>query len=173
MSDRYDQSPYSAGADHQSVEAQQASHPAAQPQPQPYQRQAPHVTQAPINDVEPQYVTRERYVTLDQAQPTGRRRHMGTATSNPSYLPKTEMQMRLDAQRNNEEQRQPAHRISQPSDPNQPRALTNSSRYLQTPKPGRSIFTTQRDRERRKRKFLVALAVLVIVLVAVWFFFIR
>ena len=32
----------------------------------PYRRQTPHITQSPIDDVEPSYVTRERYVTLEQ-----------------------------------------------------------------------------------------------------------
>lgn len=169
MNDRHDQSPYPPGTDVLNVDTQQVSHPAAQPQP--YQRQTPHVTQPPIDDVDPQYVTRERYTTLDQNQNQGRRRHMGVATSNPSYLPKTEMQMRLDTQRQSQERRQPAHRIQQPSDPNRPRALTNSSRYLQTPKPGRSIFTTQRDRERRKHKLaLILAALLVIVVLVAWFF---
>lgn len=171
MNDRHDQSLYPAGTDATDIDARQSSHPAAQARS--FQRQSPHVTQTPIDDVEPQYVTRERYVTLDQAQGQGRRRHMGVATSNPSYLPKTEMQMRLDAERMAAEPRQPAHRIQQPSDPNQPRALTNSSRYLQTPKPGRSIFTTQRDRERRKHKLVLALIAIVVVLLIVWFFFLR
>ena len=97
MNDRHDQSLYPAGTDAMDIDARQSSHPAAQARS--FQRQSPHVTQTPIDDVEPQYVTRERYVTLEQAQGQGRRRHMGVATSNPSYLPKTEMQMRLDAER--------------------------------------------------------------------------
>lgn len=53
----------------------------------PYRRQTPHITQSPIDDVEPSYVTRERYVTLEQAR--GGRKHMGTATSDPQYLSPT------------------------------------------------------------------------------------
>ncbi len=171
MNDRYDQSRYPAGTDTASADTQQPPHPVSQTQS--FQRQTPHVTQAPIDNVEPHYITRERYVTLEESQGQGRRRHMGVATSNPSYLPKTEMQMRLDAERSAAESRQPAHRIQQPSDPNQPRALTNSSRYLQTPKPGRSIFTTQRDRERRRHRLVLALIVAVVVLLLVWFLFLR
>ena len=44
----------------------------AQPAPaaprQPYRRQVRHITQEPINDIEPRYVTLNRYETLEQRQ---------------------------------------------------------------------------------------------------------
>lgn len=51
---------------------------------QPPRFHRPHISQEPINDAEPEYVTRNRYQTLEDAQ-TGRK-HMGVASSDPVYL---------------------------------------------------------------------------------------
>lgn len=51
-------------------------------QPRRYHR--PHISQDPIDDAEPEYVTRNRYQTLEEAQ--SGRRHMGVASSDPVYL---------------------------------------------------------------------------------------
>ncbi len=177
MSDRYDQSQFSNGAGNagtqtpptwQSAPANQAPV-QQQPQVYPYQQQASHISQEPINDVEAPYVTRERYMTLEEQEQGQRQRvHMGTATSNPSYLQETEFQRQIDAQR------RPAHPIAEKADASKPRALTNSSRYLQTPKPGRSIFVSERTRQQRRRKVQILAGVICIVaIVLVWFFFIR
>lgn len=52
--------------------------------PQPIRFHRPHISQEPINDPEPKYVTRNRYQTLEEAQ-TGRK-HMGVASGDPVYL---------------------------------------------------------------------------------------
>ena len=51
---------------------------------QPPRFHRPHISQEPINDAEPEYVTRNRYQTLEDAQ-TGRK-HMGVASGDPVYL---------------------------------------------------------------------------------------
>ena len=51
-------------------------------EPRRYHR--PHISQDPINDAEPEYVTRNRYQTLEESQ--SGRRHMGVASSDPVYL---------------------------------------------------------------------------------------
>ncbi len=119
-----------------------------------YRRTTPHVTVEPIQDDPTRYVTRERYTTLEDAP---RRRHMGTATSDPEYLPRTEPG---------------ARRATAPE--GAPHASLHYDRYLQTPKPGRSIFTSRHDRARRRtRLLLIALLVAVIVALVAWFLFLR
>lgn len=119
------------------------------PAKEPYHRQTPHITQAPIDDVEPNYVTRERYVTLEQAR--GGRKHMGTATSDPQYLSPTEY----------ENSRRLSH--SEGSRRSAGNGAMHYERYLQTPKPGKSIFTSRRDRARKRNRRLIFVAVIVIV----------
>lgn len=122
----------------------------------PYRRQVPHITQEPIDDVEPQYVTRERYVTLEESR-GGRRRHMGTAVSDPEYL----------TQPKGAAPGTGAGATGQ-------RTITHSGRYLQTPKPGKSIFTSQKERARqRTRRVVVALILLAVIVVAIVLFVIR
>ena len=125
------------------------------PQPRPsYRRTTPHITQPPIQDDSTRYVTRERYTTLDQ---TPRRRHMGTATSDPVYMPPLEPD------------RHRPHGAGAPE-----RSSLHYDRYLQTPKPGRSIFMSAQDRSRRRLKhLLLVLLVVVLVLLVVWFLFLR
>ena len=167
-----------------------------------YRRQTPHVTQPPIDDVETQYVTRERYQTLEQqaAQaPAKRRISMGRATSNPDYLPLTADQLRRDQESAEAAQAQ-AQDIATSSElapasenipgggytsaPNTPRCpqpangqhrqLTHSARYLQTPKPGRNIFVSPYTKRRRSRKrIVIAVAAVAIIAVLAWFAFLR
>ena len=49
---------------------------------QPIRYHRPHISQEPINDAEPEYVTRNRYQTLEESQSA--RRHMGVASSGVS-----------------------------------------------------------------------------------------
>lgn len=199
----------------------------AQPAPavprQPYRRQVRHITQEPINDIEPRYVTLNRYETLEQRQrrqpfhtmqgrsgasaeaarsahpastgsltesagPTGpaadaaayggaadtgslsagargaRRdrtapyprsgadhKHMGVATSDPSYMPAAE----------------PAHRAGGAG-----AAPINYSRYLETPKPGKTIFAG-RGRRKSPARFIPVIAVALIAALIIWFLFLR
>lgn len=123
----------------------------------PYRRQVPHITQEPIDDVEPQYVTRERYVTLEESR-AGRRRHMGTAVSDPDYL----TQPTRDPGANPGTGATGQHTI------------THSARYLQTPKPGKSIFTSQKARARQHtRRVVAALILLAVIVVAIVLFVVR
>lgn len=176
---------------------------------QPYRRQVRHITQEPIDDVEPDYVTLERYETLEDrrarrggrgartaapgapapAGGTGKgaaaraagpgagsfagarsgvqmpgtargaaradngaplhsgaaHKHMGVATSDPSYMP--------DAK------------------PEGAGAI-NYSRYLETPKPGKTIFAG-RGRRKPWTRFIPLVVALVVVAVVVWFLFLR
>lgn len=118
----------------------------------PYQRPRQHVTQEPIQDDQ---------VHVDV--PSGRK-HMGVATSDPQYLPRTRPT-------------HPAHPRQQRTEwpDGQPQhAPLHYERYLQTPKPGKAIFTARQARARRHVAHIVLLvALLVIVAVVVWFFILR
>lgn len=132
-----------------------------------YRRQVPHVSQAPINDVEPEYGSVNHYTTLDQ-QRSGRR-HMGTASSDPEYLPQTEFQKR--------KAQDPDARVTPIRDATAPRrsGTVNYDRYLQTPKPRRSIFTSQQARKHQAhvRLLVAALIVVLVALALIWFFVLR
>lgn len=117
--------------------------------PSSYRRTRPHVTQEPIDDVEPEYVTRERYVTLDQ-QKSGHR-HMGVATSDPQYL---------DPVGRNPRQSRPAPNATS-------QRGTNYARYLQTPKPGKSIFIARRNKARRRIRIVLAAAAIIIIITVI------
>lgn len=113
-----------------------------------YRHQTPHITQAPIDDVEPNYVTRDRYVTLEQAR--GSRKHMGTATSDPQYLSPTGYEK--------------GGRFS-PSETggrDKGRSSMHYGRYLQTPKPGKSIFISRQERARKRNRRLILAAIIVV-----------
>ena len=130
-----------------------SSEPPLQNQPAtkaPYRRQTPHITQAPINDVEPNYVTRDRYVTLDQAR--GGRKHMGTATSDPQYLSPTGYEKNGRFSPNEAKGRDNG------------RSAVHDERYLQTPKPGKSIFISRQERARKRNRRLILAAIIVVVL---------
>lgn len=137
-----------------------------------YRRQRPHLTQAPIDNVEPDYSTIERYTTLEQ-QRSGKRQHMGTATSDPEYLPQTDFQMRRDQRQNGGEGQMAPQRPRQ-EHAGSPKQSLHYERYLQTPKPGKSIFTSRQDRQRRRTHRVLAVLILLAVIVAlVWFFVLR
>lgn len=135
-------------------------------EPQSYRRETPHLTQAPINDVEPEYATLDHYTTLSQQRG---RRHMGTASSDPEYLPQTEFQRQQAAD--------PDARQTPIRDAKAPQrsGTLHYDRYLQTPKARKSIFASQQARrQQRTRTALVILLVAVIVVLAlVWFLFLR
>lgn len=115
---------------------------------QPYRRHTPHVSQEPINDLESDYVTVDRFEhpmqTGRAASPSRGRKHMGVATSDADYMQEA---MPGGAER-------------------------NYARYLQTPKPGKSIFTARRERK-RKTHLIVAAIIAVVVIVALVFFLTR
>lgn len=94
-----------------------------------------------------------------------RRVHMGVATADPQYLPPMAEGTRRPG---GAAPLRPAHQRSEQ------RAPLHYDRYLQTPKPGKSIFTARHDRSRRRVKRLLAvLIVLAIALALVWFFVLR
>ena len=114
----------------------------AQPR-QAYRRQTPHISQEPINDLDSDYVTVDRFDrgARREAPATGRghRRHMGVASPDDvDYLNDT-----------------------MPGDQGR-----SYAKYLQTPKPGKSIFTARRER-RRHTAFVVAAVAIAIVVVAI------
>lgn len=130
----------------------------------PYQRTRPHITQEPIDDDPTRYVTRERYATLEQTRP---RRHMGVATSDPQYLPVTEPS-RGALPGANSDVPGPAHPASGK------RAPLHYDRYLQTPKPGKTIFSSRHERARRRtRAFIIAVLLVAIAIALVWLFVLR
>ena len=98
-------------------------------------------------------------------RPAPTRKHMGVATSDPEYLP----QVQPPAQRRNNAVQRAANPIAQPK-----HAISNSARYLSTPKAGRSIFISRYERRRAtiKRCVLLVLSIVIIVLV-VWAIFLR
>ena len=102
------------------------------------------------------------------------RKHMGVATSDPDYLPRTDIhgyapamdpatRARLREQRGTS----PAHQPAQG-------APLHYERYLTTPKKGHAIFTSRQERARKRAQLLLAiLIVAAIVLALVWFFLLR
>lgn len=130
-----------------------------------YHHVNPHITQAPIDDVEPSYVTRERYQTLEEAQ--AGRKHMGVATSDPNYLADAPLsKLTTDHEQPQEGERNTGR------GPRGKQTLTHSARYLQTPKPGRSIFMSREMRRKQQTKRLAIALILLIVLVLIVCFFI-
>lgn len=97
-------------------------------------------------------------------QPGGTRRHMGVATSDPTYLPPTQAAAAQPSQ--------PLRTVNAPAHPRSGKQqLTHSSRYLETPKSGRSIFTSQRERQKKRNRAIAAAIIMVVALaVATWFF---
>lgn len=106
------------------------------------------------------------------------RKHMGVASSDPEYLPQTgpsgrvppsspTLRIRANERGARGHQSQPVAWGSQPGQ-------LHYDRYLQTPKKGRSIFTSQQDRQRRRVQVLLAvLIVAAIALALFWFFVLR
>ena len=126
--------------------------------PKPTRFHRPHISQEPINDPEPKYVTRNRYQTLEDAQ-TGRK-HMGVASGDPVYL--KDAPLSKNSASNDESTNAPVTR--QQGGPRPKQTLTHSARYLETPKQGKSIFVSSSKRRRQHR---LQLLLLIIVAVAV------
>lgn len=78
-------------------------------------------------------------------RPASGRKHMGTATSDVEYLPKT---------------------TPHGGD-------LNYGRYLQTPKAGKTIFTANRRVKRRRHAVLAVIAIVVVIAVIIWFLLLR
>lgn len=126
--------------------------------PQPTRFHRPHISQEPINDPEPEYVTRNRYQTLEDAQ-TGRK-HMGVASGDPVYL--KDAPLSKNSAINNEPENKPTAREQRGPRPKQ--TLTHSARYLETPKQGKAIFISS---SRRRKQHRLQLALLIIAAIAI------
>ena len=127
--------------------------------PQPTRFHRPHISQEPINDPEPEYVTRNRYQTLEDAQ-TGRK-HMGVALGDPVYL--KDAPLSKNSAINAEPTNAPAAREHRGPRPKQ--TLTHSARYLETPKQGKSIFVSSSKR-RKQHRLTILLLIIAIIAVA-------
>lgn len=126
-------------------------------EPRRYHR--PHISQDPINDAEPEYVTRNRYQTLEESQ--SGRRHMGVASSDPVYLKDAPLSKNSAC---SQEQTQTPVRQQQRG-PRPKQTLTHSARYLETPKQGKSIFISS-NRRRKQHRHQIALLIIAIVAIA-------
>ena len=126
--------------------------------PQPTRFHRPHISQEPINDPEPEYVTRNRYQTLEDAQ-TGRK-HMGVASGDPVYL--KDAPLSKNSAITDDPTSAPVTRQQRGPRPKQ--TLTHSARYLETPKQGKSIFVSSSKRRKQHR---LQLAFLIIAIVAI------
>ena len=122
---------------------------------QPPRFHRPHISQEPINDAEPEYVTRNRYQTLEDAQ-TGRK-HMGVASSDPVYL--KDAPLSKNSAINDAPTKTPKTRPKQ--------TLTHSARYLETPKQGKTIFVSSSKRRKQHRLTILLLIIVVIAIALV------
>lgn len=82
-------------------------------------------------------------------RPAGHRVHMGTASSDPNYLPPTD-------NKNNPRIHQPRNRMT----------TLRYDRYLETPRSGRSIFTSRQERSRHRTRVLLLVAAIAILAAA-------
>lgn len=126
---------------------------------QPIRYHRPHISQEPINDAETEYVTRNRYQTLEESQSS--RKHMGVASSDPVYLKDAPLSKNSAC---NQEQA-PAPANQQRREPRPKQTLTHSARYLETPKQGKSIFISS-SRRRKQRRLQIALLIIAIAAIA-------
>ena len=126
-------------------------------EPRRYHR--PHISQDPINDAEPEYVTRNRYQTLEESQ--SGRRHMGVASSDPVYL--KDAPLSKNSTCSQEQTQTPVKQQQRGPRPKQ--TLTYSARYLETPKQGKSIFISS-NRRRKQHRHQIALLIIAIVAIA-------
>ena len=127
---------------------------------QPPRFHRPHISQEPINDPEPEYVTRNRYQTLEDAQ-TGRK-HMGVASGDPVYLKDAPLSKNSAAS----DEPMKASDTHQQRGPRPKQTLTHSARYLETPKQGKSIFVS--SSKRRKQHRLTILLLIIVMLPIFW-----
>ena len=130
---------------------------------QPPRFHRPHISQEPINDAEPEYVTRNRYQTLEDAQ-TGRK-HMGVASSDLKDAP-----LSKNSAINDVPTKTPKTRQQRGPRPKQ--TLTYSARYLETPKQGKTIFVSSSKRRKQHRLQLLLLIIVVIAVALVIRFFV-
>ena len=128
---------------------------------QPARFHRPHISQEPINDSEPEYVTRNRYQTLEDVQ-TGRK-NMGVASGDPVDLKEAPLS-KISAE-NDEPSKTPITRQQRGPRPKQ--TLTHSARYLETPKQGKSIFVSSRKRRKQHRLTILLLVITVIAIAVV------
>lgn len=128
---------------------------------QPIRFHRPHISQEPINDPEPKYVTRNRYQTLEEAQ-TGRK-HMGVASGDPVYLKDAPLS------KNSADKDEPMREsvTHQQRGPRPKQTLTHSARYLETPKKGKSIFVSSSKRRKQHRLTILLLIITVIAIAVV------
>lgn len=132
--------------------------------PQPTRFHRPHISQEPINDPEPEYVTRNRYQTLEDAQ-TGRK-HMGVASGDPVYL--KDAPLSKNSAINDDPTKTPITRQQRGPRPKQ--TLTHSARYLETPKQGKTIFVSSSKRRKQHRlQFLLLIIVVIAVALVIRF----
>lgn len=143
------------------TDARTSNRPSVQNERSEYRRQVPHITQEPIDDVETEYVMPNRYTTVDQAASSSHK-HMGVATSEPEYLPRTGPQVRerQDVAGTPTQERGGRHTAKQADS-------LNYNRYLETPKSGRSIFISPKERRRRRNQKIAAVVAVVAVIVIV------
>lgn len=132
-------------------------------QPRRYHR--PHISQDPIDDAEPEYITRNRYQTLEESQ--SGRRHMGVASSDPVYL--KDAPLSKNSACSQEQTQTPVKQQQRGPRPKQ--TLTHSARYLETPKQGKSIFISSSKR-RKQHRLQIALLIIAIVAIAMAIHFI-
>lgn len=137
------------------------------PQPrQAHRQRTPQPSQVSFGVARVDHAAPDRPVPRSQARP---RKHMGTASSDPEYLPQTAFQKERAADPNARQTPIRDARAPQRS------GTVRYDRYLQTPKPGRAIFSNPQTR-RRQRQHLAIIVVLFIALVAValvWFLVLR
>ena len=128
---------------------------------QPARFHRPHISQEPINDPEPEYVTRNRYQTLEDAQ-TGRK-NMGVASGDPVYLKDAPLS------KNSADKDEPMREsvTHQQRGPRPKQTLTHSARYLETPKKGKSIFVSSSKRRKQHRLTILLLIITVIAIAVV------
>lgn len=120
----------------------------------------PHISQEPINDAEPEYVTRNRYQTLEQSQ--AGRKHMGVASGDPVYL--KDAPLSQNSPTATDQAPVPLNRAHRGPRPKQ--TLAHSARYLETPKQGKSIFVSNNKR-RKQHRIKVALVIIAIIAIAI------
>ena len=125
---------------------------------QPPRFHRPHISQEPINDHEPEYLTRNPYQTLEDAQ-TGRK-HMGVASGDPVYMKDAPLSKNSAA--SDEPLKESA--AHQQRGPRPKQTLTHSARYLETPKQGKSIFVSS---SKRRKQHQLAILLLIIAAIAV------
>lgn len=128
---------------------------------QPPRFRRPHISQEPINDPEPEYVTRNRYQTLEDAQ-TGRK-NMSVASGDPAYLKDAPLS-KNSADRDEPIRESHAH---QQRGPRPKQTLTHSARYLETPKKGKSIFVSSSKRRKQHRLTILLLIITAIAIAVV------